>query len=159
GVSGSLDLPSDQHWPADSQSPSAETVRRSSGVAANDSSTSFRSHSHAVPCHSSEPRNPRGVTWRLPMTNPAGRTKLSFSTAPSRGRTIAYWITTLVLGAEGIVGGILGLARWAPYVAIIRHLGYPTYLMPIISVWYMVAGLVVLVPRFPRVKEWAYSGL
>ena len=93
------------------------------------------------------------------MTNPAGRTKLSFSTAPSRGRTIAYWITTLVLGAEGIVGGILGLARWAPYVAIIRHLGYPTYLMPIISGWYMVAGLVVLVPRFPRVKEWAYSGL
>ena len=80
-------------------------------------------------------------------------------TDPSRGRTIAYWITTLVLGAEGIVGRILGLARWTPYVAIIRHLGYPTYLMTIISVWYIVAGLVVLVPRFPRVKEWAYSGL
>ena len=81
------------------------------------------------------------------------------STAPSRGRTIAYWITTLVLGAEGIVGGILGLARWTPYVAIIRHLGYPMYLMTIISAWYIVAGLVVLVPHSPRVKEWAYSGL
>jgi hypothetical protein len=31
--------------------------------------------------------------------------------------------------------------------------------MAIIGVWYMLAGLALLVPRFPRLKEWAYAGL
>lgn len=81
------------------------------------------------------------------------------SAARLRSRPIAYWVATLVLGVEGIVGGILALVRWAPYAGVIGHLGYPTYLMTIIGVWYTLAGLVLLVPRFPRAKEWAYAGL
>jgi hypothetical protein len=31
--------------------------------------------------------------------------------------------------------------------------------MTIIGFWYTLAGLVILVPDFPRAKEWAYAGL
>lgn len=81
------------------------------------------------------------------------------STRPLRSRTIAYWVSTVVLGAEGIVGGMLALVRLPAYTATIQHLGYPAYLMTILGVWYMLAGLTVLLPRLPRLKEWAYAGL
>jgi hypothetical protein len=93
------------------------------------------------------------------MTPATASANIISSAAPLRSRLIAYWVATAVLGVEGIVGGILALVRWAPYAGIIGHLGYPTYLMTIIGVWYTLAGLVLLVPRFPRAKEWAYAGL
>ncbi len=93
------------------------------------------------------------------MTPATASANFISSASRLRSRSIAYWVATLVLGVEGIVGGILGFVRWAPYAGIIGHLGYPTYLMTIISVWYTLAGLVLLVPRFPRAKEWAYAGL
>jgi uncharacterized membrane protein YphA (DoxX/SURF4 family) len=77
----------------------------------------------------------------------------------SRGHTIGYWVTTLVLGIEGILGGVLGLIRWPAFAEILRHLGYPSYLMTILGIWYALAGLALLAPRLPRLKEWAYAGL
>jgi hypothetical protein len=44
-------------------------------------------------------------------------------------------------------------------LTIIKHLGYPAYFMTILGVWYVLAGVALLAPRFPRVKEWAYAGL
>jgi DoxX-like family len=38
-------------------------------------------------------------------------------------------------------------------------LGYPSYLMTILGVWYTLAGLALVAPRLPRLKEWAYAGL
>ena len=57
------------------------------------------------------------------------------------------------------MGGLLALIRHPPYVGILTHLGYPLYFMTIIGVWYMLAGVALLAPRFPRIKEWAYAGL
>src|SRR5206468_6841891 len=31
--------------------------------------------------------------------------------------------------------------------------------MSILGVWYVGAGLILLAPRLPRLKEWAYAGL
>ncbi len=39
------------------------------------------------------------------------------------------------------------------------HLGYPLYFMTILGVCYVSAGAVLLAPRVPRLKEWAYAGL
>jgi hypothetical protein len=79
--------------------------------------------------------------------------------AASRSRTIVYWAATLLLGTEGIVGGVLALIQYPPYVAVLGQLGYPLYFMTIIGVWYTLAGVALLAPRLPRVKEWAYAGL
>jgi uncharacterized membrane protein YphA (DoxX/SURF4 family) len=40
-----------------------------------------------------------------------------------------------------------------------EHLGYPGYFTTIIGVWYVLGGVALLIPRFPRLKEWAYAGL
>src|SRR5436190_23957166 len=37
--------------------------------------------------------------------------------------------------------------------------GLPDYVMTIIGVWYLLGGVALLMPRFPRLKEWAYAGL
>ncbi|MDX1941974.1 MAG: DoxX family protein, partial [Saprospiraceae bacterium] len=42
---------------------------------------------------------------------------------------------------------------------IVTHLGYPEYVLDILGVAKIVAAMVLLVPRFPRLKEWAYAGL
>jgi uncharacterized membrane protein YphA (DoxX/SURF4 family) len=52
--------------------------------------------------------------------------------------------------------GALGLQ---PFIGVIRHLGYPPYFMTILGIWYILAGLALLAPRFPLLKEWAYAGL
>jgi uncharacterized membrane protein YphA (DoxX/SURF4 family) len=98
-----------------------------------------------------------GASWAL---RPASRSELiTGSSSASRGRTLAYWIVTGILATECIVGGVMGELQMPPFIGIIRHLGYPPYFMTILGVWYVLAGVALLAPRFPRVKEWAYAGL
>ena len=73
--------------------------------------------------------------------------------------TVAYWIVTILLATECIVGGIMGTLRMEPFIGVAKHLGYPAYFMTIIGVWYVCAGIALLWPHFPRLKEWAYAGL
>ena len=40
-----------------------------------------------------------------------------------------------------------------------RHLGYPDYFATILGVWKVLGGIAVLLPRTPRLKEWAYAGM
>ena len=77
----------------------------------------------------------------------------------SRGSTIAYWVITVPLALECAVGGVMGGLRLPLFARIMEHLGYPDYFMSVIGVWYALAGIALLVPRFPRLKEWAYAGL
>jgi uncharacterized membrane protein YphA (DoxX/SURF4 family) len=53
----------------------------------------------------------------------------------------------------------MGGLRLQPFLGTIQHLGYPTYFMTIHTIWYILGGVAILVPRFPRLKEWAYAGL
>ena len=43
-------------------------------------------------------------------------------------------------------------------VAGIDTLGYPLYLLDILGVAKIIGIIILLVPRFPRLKEWAYAG-
>jgi uncharacterized membrane protein YphA (DoxX/SURF4 family) len=79
--------------------------------------------------------------------------------APTRLTNTAYWITTAVLATECLVGGVMGGLQMSPFLGTATHLGYPAYFMSILGVWYVSAGLVLLAPRLPRLKEWAYAGL
>ena len=74
-------------------------------------------------------------------------------------RRAAYWFTTLVLATECLVGGAMGVLQLSPFLDTATHLGYPAYFMSILGVWYVAAGLLLLVPRLARLKEWAYAGL
>lgn len=73
-------------------------------------------------------------------------------------RTVLYWIFTLPVAFAMTAGGSWDLQRIEYVRAVFAHLGYPTYLLTILGIWKIPGGLVLLVPRFPRLKEWAYAG-
>jgi hypothetical protein len=75
------------------------------------------------------------------------------------GHALAYWSTTSVLAAACIFGGVLWCAQAQPFVSIMLRLGYPAYFMSILGAAYLAAGVVLVVPRAPQLKEWAYAGL
>lgn len=73
-------------------------------------------------------------------------------------RTVAYWVFTLIVAYEMAAGGIWDLLRIEYVRVIMAHLGYPMYVLTIIGVWKIPCAVVLLVPRFLRLKEWAYAG-
>jgi uncharacterized membrane protein YphA (DoxX/SURF4 family) len=39
------------------------------------------------------------------------------------------------------------------------HLGYPRYFIPFIGVMKLLGCIAILIPGYPKIKEWAYAGL
>ena len=76
-----------------------------------------------------------------------------------RGKSIAYWTTTILV-AFFISGGVTQVAQYlANPHGTVPELGYPTYFFAILGVWKVLGAIAILVPRFPRLKEWAYAGI
>jgi uncharacterized membrane protein YphA (DoxX/SURF4 family) len=75
-----------------------------------------------------------------------------------KSRAIAYWVATALVAAELAVGGAWDILRMPAVRGVITHLGYPGYFLVILGTWKLAGAAALLVPRFPRVKEWAYAG-
>lgn len=75
-----------------------------------------------------------------------------------KAKVIAYWSTTIPLALELVVGGEWDLTHQSHVVDVVTHLGYPVYLLTLLGLWKLPAGIAVLAPRLPRLKEWAYAG-
>ena len=71
---------------------------------------------------------------------------------------IIYWIATIWLALGMLSTGAVQLFRLKADVDQITHLGYPVYLLTILGVWKILGVIAVLIPGFPRLKEWAYAG-
>jgi uncharacterized membrane protein YphA (DoxX/SURF4 family) len=77
----------------------------------------------------------------------------------SRGKSIAYWITTILV-AFFMTGGIAQLLQYrANPHGVVPDLGYPMYFFAILGIWKVLGAIAILVPRYPRLKEWAYAGI
>lgn len=76
----------------------------------------------------------------------------------AKARTIAYWVATIFGPASFVIGGYLHLTRDPQVMATLAHLGYPVYFATILGVWKLLGAIAIVVPGFPRVKEWAYAG-
>ncbi|QMU29021.1 DoxX family protein [Adhaeribacter radiodurans] len=72
---------------------------------------------------------------------------------------IIYWIFTGLLAAMLGIGSVYDAISAPEAVDYVTRLGYPTYLVPFLGVAKLLGILAILVPGFPRVKEWAYAGL
>jgi uncharacterized membrane protein YphA (DoxX/SURF4 family) len=77
---------------------------------------------------------------------------------PAKGRTIAYWIFTTLLVSGMLSGGISQLLRLKANTDGIIHLGYPVYILTVLGIWKIAGVLVLLLPGFTLLKEWAYAG-
>src|ERR1035437_804223 len=84
-----------------------------------------------------------------------GRVEITMKT-----KSIVYWTMTGLV-AFFIGGG--GIAQVAQYQrnphGIVPVLGYPMYFFAILGIWKVLGAIAILVPRFPRLKEWAYAGI
>ena len=76
-----------------------------------------------------------------------------------KAKRIAYWTTT-VLVAFFMSGGVTQISQFKgnPH-GVVPQLGYPMYFFAIIGSWKVLGAIAILVPRFPRLKEWAYAGI
>ncbi|MCC3371495.1 DoxX family protein [Cohnella sp. REN36] len=73
--------------------------------------------------------------------------------------SIWYWVFTGLLVIFMGVGAIPDILYAPDAVELFRQLGYPTYLLPFLGFAKLLGLVAILVPGFPRVKEWAYAGL
>lgn len=76
-----------------------------------------------------------------------------------KGKVIGYWAATGLLAFAFAAGGLSDLARSQGVMEGMAHLGYPAYFAVILGVWKLLAAPALLVPGFPRLKEWAYAGI
>src|SRR5262249_51141650 len=71
----------------------------------------------------------------------------------------AYWIVTGLMVAFMMLGSVPDVLQLQQAVSFIRHLGYPSYLLPFLGTAKIVGITAVLVPIPRTIKEWAYAGL
>lgn len=80
---------------------------------------------------------------------------------PSKARIIGYWVVTVFITFELIYGALwdFNLLNKEYVYNILRHLGYPLYLGAILGTCKLAAAVLILMPRFLLLKEWAYAGV
>src|SRR5215469_17135831 len=73
-------------------------------------------------------------------------------------KLIGYWGATAFFAFTMLMFAIGELSAGPVLVQIAVHEGYPVYLFTILGVWKLLGVIALLVPGFPRLKEWAYAG-
>jgi uncharacterized membrane protein YphA (DoxX/SURF4 family) len=84
---------------------------------------------------------------------------MTSATKTERNRATFYWLATALLVSELVIGGIWDVLRVPRVREVIERLGYPTYFLVILGVWKLLGAFALVIPRFPRLKEWAYAGV
>jgi uncharacterized membrane protein YphA (DoxX/SURF4 family) len=70
---------------------------------------------------------------------------------------IIYWIsTTLIFLFEGVMPALFSQSEEGKKG--ISDLGYPAYFGIALVVFKVLGAIILMVPKFPRLKEWAYAG-
>ena len=75
-------------------------------------------------------------------------------------RSIVYWTITALIAFFIGSGGVAQVAQYFvnPH-GVVPALGYPMYFFAILGIWKALGAIAILVPRYPRLKEWAYAGI
>jgi uncharacterized membrane protein len=72
---------------------------------------------------------------------------------------ILYWIFTIIFAAFMAMGAFYDIISHPIAIqGMHNELGYPLYFIPFIGVLKMLGAIVILLPGFHRIKEWAYAG-
>ena len=73
-------------------------------------------------------------------------------------RTVAYWGATGVVTIVPLLAAFAYLTTSPEAVENFRHVGYPQQLRVLLGVAKLAGAIVLLLPRLPVLKEWAYAG-
>jgi uncharacterized membrane protein YphA (DoxX/SURF4 family) len=69
-----------------------------------------------------------------------------------------YWIMTAWVACIMTISGLLAVTHAPQMMQGLAHLGYPAYFANLLGVAKLLGVCVLLVPRWVRLKEWAYAG-
>lgn len=76
---------------------------------------------------------------------------------------IIYWVATawLCLGMTSTASiQVFQIKTEGPGgIENMKHLGFPTYILPLLGVWKLLGVVAFLIPKYPLLKEWAYAGI
>jgi hypothetical protein len=73
-------------------------------------------------------------------------------------RTITYWGTTSLVAIVPLLAAFAYLTAAPQAVENFRHVGYPQQLRVLLGIAKLAGAIVLLLPRLPTLKEWAYAG-
>jgi hypothetical protein len=73
-------------------------------------------------------------------------------------RKIAFWGATVLVAIEALFGAFTYLTTAPEAVENFRHVGYPQQLRVLLGIAKLAGAIVLVLPRLPTLKEWAYAG-
>jgi len=73
-------------------------------------------------------------------------------------RTIVYWASTGLVAAMALLSTYFYLTGSPPAVQGFAHVGYPQQLRVLLGVAKLLGAIALVIPGWPRLKEWAYAG-
>ena len=80
----------------------------------------------------------------------------------SKRNKIIYWIATIWLSLGMVSTGIVQLLKLKGNgpgsLETMTQLGYPIYFVTLLGIAKILGVIVLLIPKFPLLKEWAYAG-
>jgi uncharacterized membrane protein YphA (DoxX/SURF4 family) len=72
---------------------------------------------------------------------------------------IIFWIVTILFSAFMLFSSVNEIRNTPDAQTFMTHLGYPDYFNQFIGFMKALGVVAILIPGFPRLKEWAYAGL
>jgi hypothetical protein len=71
---------------------------------------------------------------------------------------IIYWTLTVLFALAMLADAYGGITKQQAGQDVMRHLGYPIYIMVITGVSKLLGAIAILQNRFTIIKEWAFAG-
>ncbi len=72
---------------------------------------------------------------------------------------IIYWIITGLLALLMAFSGVANIIAGPPSISGFDHIHFPHYMIQFLGVAKLLGAIAIIIPGFPRLKEWAYAGL
>ena len=72
---------------------------------------------------------------------------------------ILYWVFTVLFAAFMLFSAIPDILSVPMAQEGFKQIGLPVYLLPFLGIAKTLGVIAILVPGYPRIKEWAYAGL
>jgi len=70
-----------------------------------------------------------------------------------------FWIMTGIFLAFMLFASVPEILNTHDIKIFMVHLGYPDYLTPFLGIAKVLGIVAIIIPGYPRIKEWAYAGL
>lgn len=72
---------------------------------------------------------------------------------------IIFWVVTGLLAIMLGIGSVYDAISAPEAVEHVTRIGYPAYIVPFLGFAKILGLIAILVPGYPRIKEWAYAGI